>query len=329
MFLITPIFHFRIWHPCNGSDLHSVEEDASQTFQEDIGIGNITLNKRIVDLSNDSRSTIDRNFLLHHMQLVLLIMNNNGAFSMPSDKPFLENRVLKSYFCNNCAITIIYNETFRGVPDLRNLELKNNKLQYIHKDAFEPTTKMGYINLEQNQLTKFNGAGVLNHLTHLRTLLMNHNTQFAFTLNVSFLQSLHLIIYECRNCGSHHLSANVFVHLPNLGYLDLRGQNITHIATDAFAKNEALHDLNLSENRWLKYWSFINGNLRHLACNNCLLDTVRKDMLIGLPKLETEKLRTAWQSNKQHRIAYVRWKPSFEHIVARLQSHDDFSVSCY
>lgn len=210
---------------------------------------------------------------------------------MPSEKPFLENRVLKSYFCNNCAITIIYNETFRGVPDLRNLELKNNKLQYIHKDAFESTTKIGYINLEHNQFTKFNDAGILNHLTHLRTLLMSHNAQFAFTLNVSFLQSLHLIIYECRSCGSHQLSANVFEHLPNLGFIDLRGQNITHIATEAFAKNEALHDLNLSENRWLKHWNFINGNLRYLACNNCVLETVSKDMLIGLPKLETLELR--------------------------------------
>lgn len=288
-FFIKFDFHYRIWHPCIGSELHSAE-DTLRTIKEDIG-GNISLDMRIVDLSNDSRTTIDRNYFLHHMQLVLLIMNNNRAFSMPSDKPFLENRVVKSYFCNNCAITIIYNETFRGVPDLRNLELKNNKLQYIHKDAFEPTTKIGYINLEQNQLAKFNGDGILNHLTHLRTLLMSHNTQFAFTVNASFLQSLHLIIYECRNCNSHELSVNVFEHLPNLGYIDLRGQNITDIATDAFVKNEALHDLNLSENRWLMHWNFINENLRHLACNNCLLDTVTKEMVTGLPKLETLELR--------------------------------------
>lgn len=216
---------------------------------------------------------------------------------MPSDEPFIENRVLKSYFCNNCAITIIYNDTLRGVPDLRNLELKNNKLQYIHQDAFEPTTKIGYINLEQNHLAKFNDAGVLNHLTHLRTLLMSYNTQFAFALNVSFLQSLHLIIYECRKCDSHELPANVFQHLPNLGYIDLRGQNITYIATDAFAKNEALHDLNLSENRWLTHWNFTNGNLRNLACNNCCLETIRKDMLSGLPKLETLELRDNRISN--------------------------------
>lgn len=225
------------------------------------------------------------------MQLILLIMNNNSAFAMPRGIPFLENRVLKSYFCNNCAITIIYNETLRGVPDLRNLQLKNNKLEYIHKDAFEPTSKIGYINLEQNHLAKFNGAAVLNHLTHLRTLLMSNNTQFAFSSNLAFLQSLHLIIYECRNCNSSKLSAHVFEHLPNIGYIDLRGQNITHIATDAFAKNKALHELDLSENRWLKLWNFFNANLRHLACNNCMLDTVRKDMLTGLPKLETLELR--------------------------------------
>lgn len=249
-----------------------------------------------IDLSNTTTTIkfIEPNLLVDYKRLVFFSMDNNTNFDLPLNQTFLRNNVLKSFHCIRCGFSRIYKESFQGLMDLRNLELSQNQLVYISEKAFEQNTKLGYINLQSNQLKVINEMGHLNYLPHLNTLLMSNNVEFRFNKNVPFVMSKRLVIFECANCSIRELLDQTFSAVPNVAYIDLSENEIERINRQTFKTNKQLRSLNLSKNIKLKDHDleFENSNLRILMCNNCTgLDKIAKHTLLGFPALSRIEFR--------------------------------------
>ncbi|EDS31738.1 toll-like receptor [Culex quinquefasciatus] len=110
-----------------------------------------------------------------------LDISNQTSFELPKDRVLMYHKKLARFYCNNCSVHSIYKLSFSMIPQLTHLELDNNNLSHIHKDAFEnnkllqkKNTKIENLDLSENDL-KFIVPNLFEELRSFRTLNLQKN----------------------------------------------------------------------------------------------------------------------------------------------------------
>lgn len=109
------------------------------------------LSLRIIELKNNKIESIMNKAFENLSKLEKLDISNNGILSLNFE---LQNGNLEIFQCNNCSFSQIYSSTFRNLPNLRVVELIDNKIEVIADDAFEMNSKLNMLHINKSVLIK-------------------------------------------------------------------------------------------------------------------------------------------------------------------------------
>lgn len=249
-------------------------------------------NTKKIDLSNLQITEIQPHSFNKYQTLRVLNMSNNTIFVFPPQSIFLFSRNLRYYFCNNCGITVIYEETFKGLPILSTIELKGNNIQQIMPETFNYVPKISILNLESNQIKGFNSEGFLKFPPSFHTLSMNNNKDFKLPVNKEFIIAEKLTSFECNFCNIHEIFIESFSLVPEIVNLELKNNNMDRIDFSAFENNPKLDYLCLDNNPLSENnFNFASKSLQQIYCSNCSFTKIKKNTFSNFENLIKMKLR--------------------------------------
>ena len=185
--------------------------------------------------------------------------SRRGLDSIPTDLP---NNTYDLQIQYN-KISVIENNTFNNLPDLRYLELQYNDISVIENNAFNNLPDLCYLYLHSNKITSIK-SDMFNNLTNLYRLELQHN-------------------------GISVIENKAFNNLPDLHYLCLHSNKITSIKSDMFNNLTKLYQLELQYNDI----SVIENNalsnlpdLHYLYLHSNKITSIKSDMFNNLTKLD-------------------------------------------
>ena len=133
-----------------------------------------------------------------------------------------------------CEINFIESEAFSYLQSLTSLNLNNNNIKQISKNAFDNLKKLSNLELE-------NAFDISNS---------NLNTLEWVDFKIIFSKITNLNILNLRNCGINKIEAFTFQHLTNLSILNLDFNPLKELkdmkAFSGLNKVKALHLINAS-----------------------------------------------------------------------------------
>nr|XP_029728023.1 LOW QUALITY PROTEIN: chondroadherin-like protein [Aedes albopictus] len=166
------------------------------------------------------------NNILKLSSLERLILSENPQITFPLDgSPFLISRSLIDLDCECCGIKAITTRSLRGLPHLETLRLPNNTIQIIEKRAFRHNPNIRMLDLRQNKLTSL-PMTILIGLHKMKKLDLSENRDLAPQKDQPFLVSNSLEILKCNNCGFSTAQEVTFSKLANLKKLHLAGNSL-------------------------------------------------------------------------------------------------------
>ncbi|KXJ82393.1 hypothetical protein RP20_CCG012901 [Aedes albopictus] len=184
-------------------------------------VHSVANNGSTIDLSGRNIVFIEYDYLMDYEEAKELIFNNNYKFDFKESMIFLESRTIEDLLMMNCAITSIYDSTFKKLHNLKSVHLQGNKLQALHSSLlFVHNSQLTHINLAKNEL-HFISDTVFQYLHKLETLILDQNTNLP-TVMSSFPYSNSLRHLSCVNCAFERLNSQTFKLLPNLRTLNLQ-----------------------------------------------------------------------------------------------------------
>lgn len=250
-------------------------------------------NAKIINLSNLQITEIHPFSFNKYQNVRVLNMSNNTGFNFPVHSSFLYSRNIRYYFCNNCGIQVLYEETFKGLPILSTIELKGNRIQHIMPDTFNYVPKISIINLESNQIKSFNSKGFLNFPSSFHTLSMSNNKEFKLPVNKKFLIGERLTSFECNFCNIQEIYKESFSLVPEIVNIELKNNNMGRIDYSAFESSNKLDYLCLDNNNLSEEnFNFTSKSLQQMYCSNCSFTKIKKNTFSkyeSLIKLELRK----------------------------------------
>lgn len=250
------------------------------------------MNAKKIDLSNLGITDISPYALKKYNNLRALNMSNNTNFDFPKKSTFLYSRYLRYYFCNGCGIRVIYEETFKGLPILSTVELKGNNIQIIMPEAFYFVSQISIINLEDNQIEKFNSKGFLKFPPSFHSLTMNNNNNFQLPVNKEFLDAEKLTSFECNFCNIQEIFHESFSLVPEIVNIELQNNNMNRIDFNAFENNNKLDYLCLDNNHLSENnFNFTSKTLQQVYCSNCSFEKIKENTFSNFENLIKLKMR--------------------------------------
>ena len=213
----------------------------------------------------------------------------------------------KKFFTNLFSLNLNFNKIngeVRGkdldfAPNLRELYLAGNEIDYIDKDFFESHTDLRVVDFSSNKLSSLH-PDLLKNQTHLRQLKLQNNTFTSLPSGFQGLSNLMLL-----NLSSNSISGQIpketsrrrlespFSSLTSLVALDLSDNKISGISWQLFEGLENLEVLTLAGNqiRTLGAGVFrLLKNLRALVLTNNKLKTLNPGAFIQLKNLQSLSL---------------------------------------
>lgn len=216
--------------------------------------------QEFIDKSNQDIEYIYPDYFQEGVKQVNLSYNPNLNFE--AGKPFLDHLTIESLYLTDCAITIVYKETFSKLPNLKILDLTNNRISFIYENAFELTT-LETLTLDYNEIQSLTPKSI-DTAKYLTVLSMNGNSNFDFDEDRIFLYHSGLQRFYCDDCGITAIYSSTFSKLTNLRELTVSGNRIAEIEPDAFENNKQLRYLNLDKNKLTSFPLSLVKNLKHL-----------------------------------------------------------------
>ena len=170
------------------------------------------------------------------------------------------------------------------------INLRNNHIQELHRDAFRNYTQLVDINLDQNGLRAIHD-GVFNHINTLRVLSLQHNvivklpTDFGPSTTI-----LHKILLGEAIAASQILTHPYFSSFTNLVGLTLHNCNIGNISDPFFPPNIQLLLLGYSKVAKFPLLSISSPSLTYVSMPNQKFRTIPEKAVAGLFRLRFMKL---------------------------------------
>jgi hypothetical protein len=146
-------------------------------------------------------------------------------------------------------ISILRNTSFSKYSRLSILALSNNEIEYIEVNTFAGLHMMREIDLQYNNLKKFNPEIFSNNKV-LENVSLRGNPIAYLPSDAPILISASVIILDLSHCSLTSVSPITFSQLPSLYSLDLSNNLLQTISVTAFEKLPKLRILKLNTNRW-------------------------------------------------------------------------------
>lgn len=271
----------------SGNNFHSLENGAFNVHRI-----------KILDLSNNRISTIEKEALTELEDLIYLYlgrneivcldedvfrMNNrleflkldNNNLDFPVDRPFLNIPSLRSLDISSCNIRSLPEKTFLRVPNLEELRLSHNLLQTLDPRLFLPLKSLKSLYLSDN-LLKTLQADLFITLKELVVVdLSNNKLQTLDSGAFMFLENVELL--ELSSNRLKILEVGVFTPLMSLKRLHLHKNLLSELGGRQFSELNNLEVLDLSGNHLdnpqlhivchLGNLTYLKVSENHLTCN--------------------------------------------------------------
>ncbi|XP_045479243.1 lutropin-choriogonadotropic hormone receptor isoform X2 [Harmonia axyridis] len=169
-----------------------------------------------------------------------------GLEEVPRNLPF---SISKLDLSNN-NITVLNETSFSNYPNLEELILSDNKLDFIHPRTFIKNTLLKRLLLQNCDLSEI-PKEALKPLKKLQTMNIGHNTITVLQKDAFPDEMKNLLVLLLKRNQIAEISENAFVKLTSLKVLELDDNYLTHIPL-AVTKLPQLQELSISGNR-IKY----------------------------------------------------------------------------
>ena len=163
---------------------------------------------------------------------------------------------------NHNDISVIENNTFNNLPDLRYLYLRSNKITSIKSDMFNNLTNLYLLELQYNGISVIEN-NAFNNLPDLRYLCL-HSNKITSIKSDMFNNLPKLYQLELQENDISVIENNAFNNLPDLRYLELQHNDISVIENNAFNNLPDLCYLYLHSNKITSIKSDMFNNLTKL-----------------------------------------------------------------
>lgn len=206
----------------------------------------IQLNPEIrhLDLSNNRITTLHLAFGFYD-SLESLDLSYNTIHTLGIDNFALQQRLLKLNLSNN-AIRNITKNALKGLTDLSYLDLSNNNISEINHQSFRHTNEIKYINFSCNSLINL-PIGLFNNLYKIDKIDLSHNSLLEMpTSNLALVSNIKYLNLSDNLIQT--ISKNSIPVLHSLVMLNLANNVIRNIDDSAFENLSKLIYLNMEGN---------------------------------------------------------------------------------
>uniref|UniRef100_A0A8C8SS41 Vasorin n=1 Tax=Pelusios castaneus TaxID=367368 RepID=A0A8C8SS41_9SAUR len=164
------------------------------------------------------------------------------------------------------GITSLHDDSFRGLPELQQLDLSQNKISSLQRNVFQPLANLINLDLSSNQLREitnetFHGLRLLERLYLDRNRIQRiHPAAFDTLENLLELKlqnnQLHsvpplnlpkLLLLDVSQNGIAAIKAGAF-HAANIESLKIAGLGLSSLDDELFQTLGNLHELDVSDN---------------------------------------------------------------------------------
>ncbi|OQV13915.1 Protein slit [Hypsibius exemplaris] len=165
------------------------------------------------------------------------------------------------------ALTLVQTDAFRGLKNLKILQLQDNQIDTIERGSFQDLLLLERLRLNRNNLRSLPDL-LLGSLGQLNRLDLSDN-QLQFIGRKWFVGSLRLRNLQLDHNQIRCIDSEAVRNLKDLQILTMNYNNLTTLAKDMFADMRNLRILRISENRltcdcnlqWLATWLRRNSRL--------------------------------------------------------------------
>ena len=195
---------------------------------------------------------------------------------------------LESLALQNNQLRSLPEGIFAGLSNLKRLQLGRNQINELGRDLFSDLINIERLSLWDNELREL-PKGIFGGLMKLRYLRLEYNRLGEHQLDIDlFADLIGLEDLDLRRNEFNELPG-ILSELTELRRLRLRGNKISSVPTDAFAKLTKLQYLDLSDNDILEVpQSLFSGlaDLEWLDLTQNELSALPASIFSGLAKLE-------------------------------------------
>jgi Leucine-rich repeat (LRR) protein len=272
----------------SGNSFHSLEKGAFSVRRI-----------KVLDLSNNRISTIEKEALTELEDLIYLYLGRNEIVYLGEDI-FKKNHRLEFLKLDNNILGFPVDRTFLDIPSLRSLDMSSCKIMYLPEKTFLRVPSLEELRLTHNLLQTLEPRSFL-PLKSLKSLYLSGNLLRA-------------------------LQDDVFVMLKELVDLDLSDNQLQTLHPRAFVFLKSVERLELSGNR-LKFLEV--GlltplvSLKRLHLHKNLLSTLDAEQFSELNNLETLDLSGNYLTNVQlHVVCHL------SNLTYLKVSENDLACNC-
>ncbi|CAM1305392.1 tlr21 (predicted) [Pycnogonum litorale] len=203
-----------------------------------------------------------------------LALDGNSFLHIPSfveDLVKLETLSINSQIISNQVKFIIERGVFRRLANLKYLDLTGNSIVEIKTNTFEGLVNISALYLQNCAISKIAGDSFV-RMRRLKLLDLSKNSFFLDGNIFAGLESLAALSLRYATVSVKHGQDKLFIHSPNIKYLNLVGNDLTNYDLDNLLPLRKLIGLDLSHNR-INEWKvrldiFKDHNISYLGIHS-------------------------------------------------------------
>ena len=177
-------------------------------------------------------------------------------------------------------------EIFVIFPNVTNLDLQYNSLNYLDGNSFENATALRELYLGYNNISSLRN-GTFNGAKNIRYLYINNN-KIKNIDSDTFAPLLHLETLSLYGNELTQIHPRTFHQLTNLLGLTLANNSLTELHVSTFQQLTKLQELHLFENKLKSLDGRLlssNSNLELLYMDDCGIEAIERNFFDNLKKL--------------------------------------------
>ncbi|VDM45173.1 unnamed protein product [Toxocara canis] len=253
---------------------------------------------------------------------VLDLSKADGIHDFP-DGIFEKLNRLERLLLMGCSLTTITNQTFRGLNNITELDLRVNLIREVECAAFKwlpniqrlslagnyvnstkpcvwrDLTNIKELDLSWNELNQLSADTFAQMGATLQILNLRHNANLSQIDENAFRNLTNLRRLNLSDTAMTHIDSSIFAHLTSLEALDLSSSQLVSIEADSLhAQNNTLHKLMLGGNQLRTIPATLLRGLRalrqlDLSSNPWLCDAAIKNVTDEINEKYTAAVRTS------------------------------------